>query len=79
MRQEVLGKAHHQGKLGKDPLHHAEEHRERCNFLEYPMATDLVKYVCEKERKVGTHSGWWAKDLRLFLDTLDRSGVLIDA
>ena len=43
------------------------------------MATDLVKYVCEKERKVGTHSGWWAKDLRLFLDTLDRSGVLIDA
>ena len=43
------------------------------------MATDLVKYVCEKERKVDTHSGWRAKDLRLFLDILDRSGVLVDA
>jgi hypothetical protein len=77
VHQEVLGKAHHQGRLGKHLLQHAEERRERCDFFEYPMETDLVKCVCEMERNVGTHSGQRAKDLSL--DILDRSDVVVDA
>ena len=42
------------------------------------MATILVEYVCEMERKVGTHR-WWDKDLCLYLDILDKSGVVVDA
>jgi hypothetical protein len=68
----------HQEELGKDLLQHAEEHRARCHFLESPMATILLEYVCEMERKVGTHRGW-AKDLSSCLDILDGSGVVVDA
>ena len=55
MHQEVLGEANRQGRLGKDLLQHAEEHRERSHFLESLMVTILVEYVCEMEGKVGTH------------------------
>ena len=79
MHQEVLRKTNLQGRLGKDLLRHAEEHRERSHFLESPMAAILVEYVCEMERKVSTRIGWCAKDLRLCLDILDMPGIVVDA
>jgi hypothetical protein len=78
VHQEELGKANYQGRPGKDLLQHAEEDRGKCHFLESPMATILIEYVCEMERKVGTHRGW-ANDLCSCLDILDRSGIVVNA
>jgi hypothetical protein len=77
VHQEVLGEANLKGRLGKDLLQHAKENRERSHFLESPMVMILVEYVCEMERKVGTHIGWCTKDLCLCLDILDRPGVVV--
>lgn len=58
VRQEVLGKADYHGRLGKDLLQQAEEHTGRCNFLESPMTTDLVKMCMRDEKK-----GWYSQGL----------------